>query len=155
MKILAMSAVIAGLLASASAMAQPAANEKHANWATKVRKANFTLLGHNMSPIGGMLKGRAKFDAQTVAEKATMINYLANMIADTSRVDTSKFKVETEALDKIWKDKADYAKKVQALIDASQKVKEIALTAPESEVMKAMGKMGKTCGDCHDSYKMD
>lgn len=155
MKTLALTTVVAALLASASAFAKPAANEKHANWATKVRKANFTLLGHNMGPLGGMLKGRVPFDAQTVAEKATMINYLANMIADTSKVDTSKFKVETEALDKIWQNQDDYNEKIQALIDASAKVKEIALTGSESDVKKAMGKMGKSCGSCHDSYKQD
>ena len=135
--------------------AHNAGNEKHAEWATKVRIANFTLLGHNMGPIGGMLKGKVPFNAQTVAEKASNINALARMIADTSKVDTSKFKVETAALDKIWSEKEDYAKKIDALIAASDKVSKIALSASEDEVMKAMGQIGKSCGSCHDSYKED
>lgn len=155
MKGIIVSAALAALVSSTAAFAQPAANEKHAAWATKVRVANFTLLGHNMGPIGGMLKGKTAFDAQVVSEKATIINQLANMIADTSKIDTSKFKVETEALDKIWTDKEDYAEKIEALVVASAKVSEIALTAPQAEVMKAMGKIGKSCGTCHDSYKAD
>ena len=155
MKRIITSAVVAGLFASAFAFAKPAANEKHANWATKVRKANFTLLGHNMGPLGGMLKGRAPFNAEVVKENATNINTLASMIASTSKVDTSKFDVETEAKNDIWANQEDYAKKIDALIAASKAVSEIALTGSESEVKKAMGKMGKTCGSCHDDYKKD
>ena len=155
MKRIIIPAVAAVIFASATVFAQPAANEKHANWATKVRKANFALLGHNMGPIGGMLKGRVPFNAQVVADRATNINQLAKMIADTSKVDTSKFKVETEALDKIWTDKDNFAKKIQALIDASDKVSKIALTGSEDDVKKAMGAMGKSCGSCHDDYKKD
>jgi len=160
MKRLISSAVIAGLFASAAfvsttAIAQPAANVKHANWATKVRKANFTLLGHNMGPLGGMLKGKVPFNAEVVQEKATMINYLAQMIADTSKVDTSKFDVDTEALPGIWSNQDDYAKKIEALITASAKVKEIAMTGSEADVKKAMGQIGKSCGSCHDDYKKD
>jgi cytochrome c556 len=155
MKGIIISAAIAALVSSTSAFAQSAANEKHAQWATKVRTANFTLLGHNMGPIGGMLKGKVPFNAEVVAAKATTINQLANMIADTSKIDTSQFKVETESLDKIWSNQEDYAKKIDALVTASAKVSEIALTAPKDEVMKAMGKMGNSCGSCHDSYKKD
>lgn len=155
MKRIVISAVAAALLSSTAAIAQPAGNQKHADWATKVRKANFTLLGHNMGPIGGMLKGKVPFNAKVVAEKSGRINQLANMIADTSRVDTSKFKVETEALDKIWTEKDNFAKKIQALIDASANVNKIALTGSEADVKKAMGKMGKSCGSCHDDYKKD
>ncbi|NTS78368.1 cytochrome c [Catenovulum sp. SM1970] len=155
MKLTVTSLLLAGLVTSATAFAKPAANEKHANWATKVRQANFTLLGHNMGPIGGMLKGKVEFDAQVVKDKATRINELAKMIADTSRVDTSKFKVKTEALANIWTDKADYQQKIDALVTASEKVSQIALTAPKKDVLKAMGKIGQSCGSCHDSYKKD
>lgn len=155
MKRTVISLALAGLVASTFAIAQPAANEKHAGWATKVRKANFTLLGHNMGPLGGMLKGKVPFNAEVVKEKSTNINQLAKMIADTSKVDTSKFNVETEALPAIWKDKDDYAEKIKALVLASERVSKIALTGSEADVKKALGKMGKTCGSCHDSYKKD
>lgn len=149
------SLAVAGLVASTVVIAQPAANEKHAGWATKVRQANFTLLGHNMGPLGGMLKGKVPFNAEVVKDKSTKINHLAQMIADTSKVDTSKFDVDTEAMKAIWKDKDDYAEKINALVLASARVSEIALTGSEADVKKAMGKMGKTCGSCHDSYKKD
>ena len=155
MKRLIISAVAAGLLTSVAAFAQPAANEKHAGWATKVRKANFTLLGHNMGPLGGMLKGKVPFNADLVATKTGNINQLANMIAETSKVDTSKFDVDTEALPDIWTNKEDFAKKIEALIKMSEKVNQIALTGTEKEVMGTLGKMAKTCGSCHDSYKKD
>jgi len=155
MKRTVISLALAGLVASTFAIAQPAANEKHAGWATKVRKANFTLLGHNMGPLGGMLKGKVPFNAEVVKEKSTNINQLAKMIADTSKVDTSKFNVDSEALPAIWKDKDDYAEKIKALVLASERVSKIALTGSEADVKKALGKMGKTCGSCHDSYKKD
>ncbi|QOL24568.1 cytochrome c [Thalassotalea sp. LPB0316] len=149
------SLALASLVVSTVAFAQPAANQKHAEWATKVRKANFTLLGHNMGPLGGMLKGKVPFNAEVVQEKATNINHLANMIADTSKVDTSKFNVETEALNGIWTEQDDYAEKIKALVMASERVSKIALTGSEAEVKKAMGQIGKACGSCHDSYKKD
>ena len=108
-----------------------------------------------MGPLGGMLKGKVPFNAEVVKEKSTNINQLAKMIADTSKVDTSKFNVDTEALPAIWKDKDDYAEKIKALVLASERVSKIALTGSEADVKKALGKMGKTCGSCHDSYKKD
>lgn len=145
----------AGVLSSGIAVAQDAANEKHAHWATKVRQSVFTLLGHNMGPIGGMLRGKVPYNAEVVESKAKNINQLANMIADVSRVNTSKFKVETEALDKIWAQPDDYAKKIQALVMASENVLKIVKTGSEADVKKAMGQIGRACGSCHDDFKVD
>jgi cytochrome c556 len=154
-KTLIASTIAIAVLSCGIAAAQPAANEKHAAWATKVRKSVFTLLGHNMGPIGGMLKGKVPFNAEVVANNATNINQLANMIAGASKVDTSKFKVDTEALDSIWSQPEDYAKKIEALVSASSELSAIALNGDEKAVRKAMGAMGKTCGSCHDDYKKD
>jgi len=156
MKVITKVAISCALVLSISAVnAGQAKSEKHAKKATELRQSVFSLLGSNMGPLGGMAKGKIAFDAKAVTKHALRINQLSMMIADYSRTDTSKFSVETEALDKIWQQPTEFAEKIKALNESSSKLMAAAATGDESAMKKAIGGVGKTCGGCHDDFKKD
>lgn len=138
-----------------SVNANEASSEKHANKATELRQSIFKLLGSNMSPLGGMAKGKIEFDAQTIQKNGQRINQLSLMIDDYTRTDTSKFNVKTEALDKVWTQRDDFQKRISALTEASANLEKIVLSGDEGSIKQAIGKVGQSCGGCHDNFKKD
>jgi len=138
-----------------TASSEPAKSQKHANKTLKMRQAVFSLLGSNMGPLGGMMKGKVPFNAKVVEKNALRINQLSMMIADYLKTDTSKYKLKTEALDNIWTEKEKFAQKIEALSKASKALHKVANTGNEKAIKKAIGAVGKSCGSCHDDYKAD
>jgi len=145
--------VATSLMAATASMAQPASSEKHAIQATELRQSVFKLLGSNMGPLGAMAKGKIPLNADVVEKNAIRINQLSLMIADYTRVDTSKFKVKTAALDKIWQDQEHFGKGIDKLTKASASLIVAAQSKDESAIKQAIGGVGKSCGGCHDDYK--
>lgn len=137
------------------AIADSASSLKHAQKATELRQSIFSLLGSNMGPLGGMAKGKIEFDAEKVATHALRINQLSLMIADYTRTNTSAHKVKTDALNKIWEQPEDFAKRIKDLTESSANLQKAALTGDESIIKKAIGGVGKTCGGCHDNFKAE
>ena len=150
-------ALIVAVLASTAftTIADSAKSQKHADHVLKMRKAVYSLLGSNMGVLGGMAKGKIPFDAQVIEKNALRINQLSLMISDYLKADTSKFKLETEALDNIWTESEKFTMKTQALIEASSALHKIAGSGDESLIRKAIGAVGKSCGGCHDDYKAE
>ena len=152
--ILAVSVVVSLVIATTS-MAQPASSDKHAAKATELRQSIFKLLGSNMGLLGAMAKGKVPIDAKIVEKNATRINQLSLMIGDYSRTDTSKFNVETQALNKIWQEPEHYSKEIDKLTIASAALIIAAQSKDEGAIKKAIGGVGKTCGGCHDDFKKE
>jgi cytochrome c556 len=123
--------------------------------ATELRQSIFSLLGSNMGPLGGMARGKIAFDADKVGKHALRINQLSKMIADYSRTNTSGHKIETEALDKIWEQPEAFAKRINDLTLASANLQKAAATGNEGAMKKAISGVGKTCGGCHDDFKVE
>jgi len=137
------------------AMANSAKSLKHAQKATELRQSIFSLLGSNMGPLGGMAKGKIAFDAEKVGKHALRINQLSQMIADYARTNTSAHKVTTEALNKIWEQPDNFAKRIEDLTIASANLQKAALSGNEGKIKKAIGGVGRTCGGCHDNFKAE
>jgi cytochrome c556 len=148
---------VAALLTASSltVFAEQATSEKHAKKSTEWRQATFQLIASNMGALGAMAKGKMPMNADLAEKNATRINQLANMLSDYMAVDTRKFSVETEALDKVWVDKEDFAKKIDALINTSSNLQSAAQGGNEGAIKQAIGGVGKSCKGCHDSYKKD
>lgn len=143
------------ILATNGAVADVAKSEKHAKKANHIRHSVFALLGANMGTLGGMAKGKIPFDAKVVERNATRINQLSFMIADYTRTDTSAYKVKTEALPKVWKEREAFEKRIDDLTSASAKLVKVSTSGDESAIKAAIGGVGKTCGGCHDNFKED
>ncbi|TYK66958.1 cytochrome c [Colwellia echini] len=147
--------VLTSLVVATSSVAQPANSQKQAESATELRQSIFKLLGSNMGALGAMAKGKIPLDAAVVETNSTRINQLSLMIADYTRVDTSKFDVKTEALAKIWQEPEHFSKDINNLTVASSALMVAAKSGDEGAIKKAIGGVGKTCGGCHDDFKKD
>jgi cytochrome c556 len=154
-KLISVIAVSCMLVVPASLTAAEASSEKQARTALKFRQSVFQLIRSNMGDIGAMAKGQKPFDAAVMEKNGMRLEQLSLMIADYTALDTRKFDIETEALDKIWDEEAEFAKKIEALTSAAQNLQAVAKAGDESKFRAAIGGVGKTCKGCHDDYKAD
>ena len=143
------------LLATIGVNAQQAKSEKHAQKATELRQSVFSLLGSNMGPLGAMAKGKMPFDKAAIEKHATRINQLSLMINDYTKTNTSQYKMQTDALEKVWTERSAFEKRINDLSNASKHLLSIATSGSEADIKKAIGGIGKTCGGCHDDFKAD
>lgn len=146
---------IALVSVSLTSTAKEAKNEKQAKRAAELRQSVFKLLGNNMGPLGAMAKGKISLDAKLVEKNATRINQLSYMISDYHKLNTSAYKLNTEALNKIWLQPEQFTKRTMDLMQASANLKKIAKSGDEAQIKKAIGGVGRTCGGCHDDFKKD
>lgn len=147
--------IAASLVLATSVLAQPAKSQKHANYTTELRQSIFKLLGSNMGTLGAMAKGKIPIDASVVEKNAKRINQLSLMITDYSRINTSQFTVDTEALDNIWQQPELYKNNTDELTKAAQNLIIAAQSNDNATIKKAIGGVGKSCGGCHDNFKKD
>ncbi len=150
----ALSIAASGLLFVASAQDQ--SPEEAAAAAVDQRKSLFKTLRYNIGPIGAMAQG-APWDAEVAERNARRIAVMATMIPEMLAVDTSEFdNIETTALDSIWDNQGDIATKAQALIDnATAFADVVAETGDFAQSMGAFRAFGGSCGNCHDTYRVD
>lgn len=148
-------AALACALAATTAIAQPAppTPEQQAQASVDRRQALYKLLGWNMDPMGGMLRGNVTFDASVVAANSANIANLAAMIPDLFVADTREFDLETAALDRIWTTKDEFDAKAQALIEAANAAVEAAGAGNDGATRAAIGRVGQACGSCHDDFR--
>jgi cytochrome c556 len=153
--IITLGTALACALVATAAVAQPAppTPEEQAAQAIALRQSVYKLLGWNMDPLSGMLRGTVPFDSAKVGAAAANIAGLAPMIPDLFVTDTSGFEVETAALDSIWTNKADFDAKAVELTEAAQAVVAAAGAGDDAATRAAVITMGRVCGSCHDDFR--
>ena len=135
--------------------AQDMTPEEQAAAAVDQRKSLFKTIRYNLGPIAGMAQG-APFDAEVAERNARRIAVMATMIPEMLAVDTSNFdNIETTALDSIWDNQDDIAAKSQALIDNANAFADTAATGEMGATLGAFRAFGGSCGNCHDTYRVD
>lgn len=155
MKKLITATVCASLMIGFAVSAQPAKSAKQASDVTEFRQAIFKLVKSNVGALGAMNKGAIPFDAQTMQTNALRLKQLSLMLEDYFVTDTTGFDVETSALDKIWKNRADFSEKTTALTDAAINLNKVAKAGDSAQYKSAIGQVFKSCKGCHDNYKED
>ena len=150
-------AVIIGtaMLSTFTVLAEPAKSAKQAKAVTQYRQAILTLVKSNVGALGAMNKGAIPFNAETIQTNSLRLEQLSLMLKDYFVTDTSGFDVETEALDKIWGNKADFNDKITALTAAASNLNKDAKAGDTSQFKPAIGQVFKSCKGCHDNYKED
>jgi cytochrome c556 len=144
---------IALLACAGSAIAE--LDQTQAERAVETRQAVLHLMGWNMAPLGAMARGRIDFDAALVETNAARLQALTKMMADAFSADTRANEVTTEALDVIWEQPEEFAAKVQAVIEASNRLADVTATGDEGAMREAIGNLGSSCGSCHDDFRLD
>lgn len=144
---------MSGLLMVVSAQ-EDITPEQRAAQAVDQRKALFKTLRFNLIPVAGMAQG-APFDAEVAERNARRIGVIASMIPEVMAEDTRGFEVETTALDSIWDNMSDLSDKAQALEDNAIAFADAASTGEFATAMGAFRALGGSCGNCHDTYRVE
>jgi len=106
----------------------------------------------NAKAVVQMAKGQTPFDAKVVeaafTQWADTAKQLPNLFPDNSKVGG-----DNRASPKIWENKADFNAKIAdfAKVVADNKAKAVASL---DGLKAAVGAVGKSCGGCHDDYRL-
>jgi cytochrome c556 len=120
--------------------------------ALEYRQGVMNVYSWNMKSMGDMMKGKKSFDAEAFARhaddlaRAASLDVLAGFPPESDEG-------ETDARADIWFDFEDFTQKLEDLRSASQNLSQVAAGGDKSAMGDALGKTGKTCKACHDSYK--
>ncbi len=145
-----------GVVFSATAQQQEPTPEQLAENATETRQGLFKLLSYNMGTISGMARGTVEFDAAIAERNANRIAALAPMIPELFAArDTREFAVETEALPLIWDSMEEFNQKAVNLVNAANTFAEVARGGDQSATIAAVRAFGGTCGNCHETFRVD
>ena len=156
MRLLAKIGVVAcslAVLGVAAAQNAPPTPEEQAKEMVVTRQGLFKLMELNMGPMAAMLRKRQPFDAAQIQKSASRIEALAPMIPDLFKLDTRKVQVKTQAREGIWNSQADFSAKADELAKAAAALKATAKGGDQGATMKAIGAVGKACGNCHDNFR--
>ncbi len=116
------------------------------------RQGVMNVFSWNMKAMSAMMKGEKLYDAKAFARHAddlataASLDLLAGFPEDSDQG-------ETDALPDIWLDFEGFTQKFDALRAASRKLSDVATSGDKTAMGDALGKTGKTCKGCHDSFK--
>ncbi|MGX9463493.1 c-type cytochrome [Shewanella sp. A14] len=121
--------------------------------AIQYRQAAFGLIAYNFGDMGAMLKGKKPFDAAIFNTRAANVAALSKIPHEGFIVGSDKG--DTEALAKIWQDKADFDSKMSTFQDNAAALVVAAKSNDKNQIKQAFSNTGKSCKGCHDVYKKD
>lgn len=116
----------------------------------KERQDLLKEVGDAVKPVGAMFKGEAEFDLAKVQNALAIIQKNAPLLPPLFPED-SKTGGDTEALPKIWENKADFEQRFKKLADEAK----TAEAAIEDEItfQDAWKTVVGNCSGCHKQYR--
>lgn len=121
--------------------------------AIEYRQVAFSLIAYNFGDMGEMMKGKKPFNAETFTMRANNVAALSK-IPFEGFIDGSD-KGDTEALAKIWQDRADFDAKMKTFQENAAILATVAQKGDQTAIKQAFMDTGKSCKGCHDIYKKD
>ena len=118
----------------------------------KQRQAAMTLIAKYFGPIGAMVNGKIPYNADVVARNATYVENLSQMAWDGFHESTKGEK--SAARPEIWSDPKKFQEAADRLQAEAVKLATVARAKNEAGVKAQFGAVGKSCGACHDSFRV-
>ncbi len=118
----------------------------------KQRQAAMTLIAKYFGPIGAMVNGKIPYNADVVARNATYVENLSQMPWDGFHESTKAEK--SAARPEIWSDPKKFQEAADRLQAEAVKLATVARAKDEAGVKAQFGAVGKSCGACHDSFRV-
>lgn len=140
-------------LSALVAFGATANNFDNADDAIHYRQSAFSLIAYQFGDMGAMLKGKKEFNADVFAQRAANVAALSKLPAE-GFIDGSD-KGNTEALAKIWENKADFDSRLVEFQENAAKLADAAKGDDKNAIKQAFMNTGKSCKGCHDNYKKD
>lgn len=118
----------------------------------KYRKAAYTLMGYSLGHLESMADGKRPFARDEATRQAELLANLAQVPKAFFGEGTDKG--ETRARPEIWTNRADFDKKMTAMVEETAKLARTARTAEAGALKKAVGEVDDACKACHDDYRV-
>ncbi|MGQ0676927.1 MAG: c-type cytochrome [Rhodospirillales bacterium] len=118
--------------------------------AIKQRQAVMKGNGESMKALKAVVD--AKSAPGAVAPEAAKV--AAALKAFPGHFPSGSDKGETKAAPDIWKDMADFRKHADATVSAAMKLEASAKKGDAAAFAADFGELGKTCGACHNKYRL-
>jgi cytochrome c556 len=145
---------LAALVAAPTIALSQDAKPSRAERVIKYRQSVLYLLGWNIGPIAGMVKGEIPYDKDAVVLRADRLAELAPMIAEGFPPD-SQAGAPTKAKAAIWQDMADFKARAAELERVTAKFAATARSGDLQQVAAGLGEVGGTCKGCHEKYRAE
>lgn len=112
-------------------------------------------LGRHSKQINRMFRGQAEFNKSKLNRAADLFllhgEEMLSLFPDTEH---SRSGTSTEALPAIWENHEDFAKEVNAFIEASRSLQQAAQSTDNKNTLRnAFMATGKSCKSCHKAYR--
>ena len=120
----------------------------------KYRQMEMGAIGRHFGATKRILKGEVDRKDDLLGHTAALVDLARDMgsqYPEGTGPDTHK----TDALPKIWKDADGFAKAVADFEAATKDLHAKAEARDFDGAMEAWGKVGDSCGGCHDGYRKD
>ncbi|MCW9003442.1 MAG: cytochrome c [Rhodospirillales bacterium] len=114
------------------------------------RKAIYSAVGGNMKAMVAILKGKVPFKDDLKVHARAM--HELSMIAGRAFPEGSDFG-ETDAKEEIWKKPAEFKAAMEAFQKAAAGLDAAAATGQFQATADAVNALGKTCKNCHDTFR--
>ena len=108
-----------------------------------------------MEAVGAHMQAIVKILRQEVPH-SEHLSLHANAIADMARIAPDLFPEGSqgrEALPAIWEQPKDFAERLDEFHSAAEAFKNAAASGDPAMIGSAIGALGQSCKDCHDSYR--
>ncbi len=116
----------------------------------EIREGLMKKIGGSMGALAGIAKGEKPYDEAIVKASLTTISESIKAFPDQFPAGSD---AGSEASPKIWENMDDFKAKAAKLgADADAQLAQ--LPADQAGVGAALGVIGKSCGDCHQSYRI-
>ncbi len=142
------------LLAAPPTVHSDQAPKSKAERTIEYRQAALTLLGWNIGPVAGMVKGEIPWDQKALEMHAMRLAQVAPMIPEGFPAD-SQSGAPTDAKPEIWKNMDDFKAKARDLEVATAKFAETAKGGDRKAIAAGLGEVGGACKACHEKYRAD
>lgn len=118
------------------------------------RETVMESLSKHMSATAMIVKGQVDRRAD-LATHAQALHDASKLVTQLFPPDTAPPKVKSESKPEVWTRWDDFVKANQAFEAESAKLVEIAKGGDFDAFKAQFGKVGKSCGGCHDTFRVD
>lgn len=139
------------LAIGACALAAPAQQPKPEDQ-LKLRKSAYALMNYALGGLTGMVEGKRPYVRDEAIRQADLLAQLSPLPQGLFGEGTDKG--ETRAKPEIWTHRADFDKKMEAMIHETAKLPAVARGGDTSALKKAVGDVDAACTACHDDYRV-
>jgi cytochrome c556 len=140
--------VLMGLFAAALAVSAAADDN-----AVKYRQNTMDAIGGHMKALVAIAKGEVDHK-DAIPVHVSSLAALARIAPELFGPD-SKTGADTEALPKIWEDPEAFQERLTAFASAAEDLNAIVETNEMAKFGAALGALGKSCKNCHDTFKKE